>query len=233
MNQEPVDSAKPEDADGTRTTADAVPASLAFGPYRLLQRLGEGGMGEVWLAEQMQPIRRQVAIKLIKAGMDTAQVIARFETERQTLALMDHPGIATVFDAGTTPQGRPYLAMEYVRGEPITTYCDRHRLSTWQRLELFVEVCDAVQHAHQKAVIHRDLKPSNVLIAVHGDRPIPKIIDFGVAKATTQSFTARTLFTELGALIGTPEYHEPRAGGNGRPRHRHTNGRLCPWSHSL
>ncbi len=187
--------------------ASSSPGS--FGRYRLLQRLGEGGMGEVWLAEQTEPVRRQVAVKVIKAGMDSTQVVARFEAERQALALMDHPAIATVFDGGTTPQGRPYFAMEYVRGEPITAYCDRHRLSTSQRLELFMQVCEGVQHAHQKGIIHRDLKPSNVLVTIQDDHPVPKIIDFGVAKATAQHLTERSLFTELGVLIGTPEYMSP------------------------
>ena len=180
-----------------------------IGPYRLLQRVGEGGMGEVWLAEQTRPVHRQVALKVIKAGMDTAQVVARFEAERQALALMSHPAIAQVFDAGVTPQGRPFFAMEYVRGEPITAYCDRQRLSMAQRLHLFIEVCDGVQHAHQKGIIHRDLKPSNILVTVLDDRAVPKIIDFGVAKATTQHLTERTLYTELGVLIGTPEYMSP------------------------
>jgi tetratricopeptide (TPR) repeat protein len=166
-------------------------------------------MGEVWLAEQTEPVRRQVALKVIKAGMDSAQVVARFEAERQALALMDHPAIATVFDGGTTPQGRPYFAMEYVKGEPITVYCDRHRLNTKERLQLFIQVCEGVQHAHQKGTIHRDLKPSNVLVSIQDDRPVPKIIDFGVAKATTQHLTERSLFTELGVLIGTPEYMSP------------------------
>ena len=199
----------PVDPDNTREASAPSEAKDRIGPYRLLQRLGEGGMGEVWLAEQVAPVRRHVALKVIKAGMDTAQVIARFEAERQALALMDHPAIAVVFDAGTTPEGRPYFAMEYVKGEPITTYCDRHRLATPQRLELFIQVCEGVQHAHQKGVIHRDLKPSNVLVAVQDERPVPKIIDFGVAKATTQRLTERTLYTELGVLIGTPEYMSP------------------------
>ena len=166
-------------------------------------------MGEVWLAEQTRPVHRQVALKVIKAGMDTAQVVARFEAERQALALMEHPAIARVFDAGATPQGRPYFAMEYVRGEPITTYADRHKLTIRDRIALFLGVCEGVQHAHQKGIIHRDLKPSNVLVMVRDDRPVPKIIDFGVAKATTQTLTDRTLHTELGALIGTPEYMSP------------------------
>jgi non-specific serine/threonine protein kinase/serine/threonine-protein kinase len=193
----------------TRAVDGGIPPTLAFGPYRLLQRIGEGGMGEVWVAEQVRPVRRQVALKIIKAGMDTAQVIARFEAERQALALMDHPAIATVFDGGSTPEGRPYFAMEYVKGEPITAYCDRHRLDTKARLALFILVCEGVQHAHQKGIIHRDLKPSNVLITLQNDVPVPKIIDFGVAKAITQHLTERTLFTELGVLIGTPEYMSP------------------------
>jgi tetratricopeptide (TPR) repeat protein len=187
----------------------ARPSAGSLGRYKLLQLLGEGGMGEVWLAEQTEPVHRQVALKVIKAGMDSAQVVARFEAERQALALMDHPAIATVFDGGTTPQGRPYFAMEYVKGEPITAYCDRHRLSTPQRLELFTQVCEGVQHAHQKGIIHRDLKPSNVLVTIQDDRAVPKIIDFGVAKATVQHLTERSLFTELGVLIGTPEYMSP------------------------
>jgi non-specific serine/threonine protein kinase/serine/threonine-protein kinase len=193
----------------TDTAPQGGAAREAFGPYRLLQKIGEGGMGEVWLAEQTEPIRRKVALKVIKAGMDTKQVIARFEAERQALALMDHPGIAKVFDAGETPRGMPYFAMEHVAGEAITTYCDRHRLSMPERLDLFARVCEAVQHAHQKGVIHRDLKPSNVMVTIQGDKPAPKIIDFGVAKATAQRLTERTIFTELGMLIGTPEYMSP------------------------
>jgi len=185
----------------------SIPASI--GPYRLLERLGEGGMGEVWLAEQTRPVHRQVALKVIKAGMDTARVVARFEAERQALALMSHPSIAQVFDAGATPEGRPYFAMEYVRGVPITDYCQRHRLSIGERLDLFLEVCDAVQHAHQKGIIHRDLKPSNVLVTIRDGRPVPKVIDFGVAKATTQPLTERTMYTERGVLIGTLEYMSP------------------------
>jgi non-specific serine/threonine protein kinase/serine/threonine-protein kinase len=174
-----------------------------------MQQVGEGGMGQVWLAEQTRPVRRQVALKIIKAGMDSAQVIARFEAERQALALMDHPSIARVFDAGTTSQGRPYFAMEYVKGEPITAYCDRYRLNTKERLALFIGVCEGVQHAHQKGIIHRDLKASNVLVTVQDDHPVPKIIDFGVAKATTGHLAERTIFTEFGVLIGTPEYMSP------------------------
>jgi len=182
---------------------------VVAGRYRLLQRIGEGGMGEVWLAEQSEPIRRQVAVKVIRAGMDSERIVDRFEAERQALALMDHPAIATVFDGGTTPDGRPFFAMEYVKGEPITKYCDRHRLPTRERLQLIVRVCEGVQHAHQKGIIHRDLKPSNVLVTIQDDRPAPKIIDFGVAKATAQQLSERKLFTELGVLVGTPEYMSP------------------------
>ncbi len=180
-----------------------------IGPYKLLRRIGEGGMGEVFEAEQTEPIRRRVALKVIKQGMDTRAVVARFDAERQALALMDHPCIAKVFDAGATDRGRPFFVMEYVEGESITDYCNRRRLGTDERLELFVRVCEGVQHAHQKAVIHRDLKPSNILVAEVDGRPAPKIIDFGVAKATTQRLTEMTMFTELGQLIGTPEYMSP------------------------
>jgi len=180
-----------------------------IGPYRLLRRIGVGGMGEVFEAEQAEPIRRRVALKVIKQGMDTRAVVARFDAERQALAMMDHPCIAKVFDAGATDRGRPYFVMEYVEGEPISDYCNRRRLSTHGRLELFVRVCEGVQHAHQKAVIHRDLKPSNILVADVDGQPLPKIIDFGVAKATTQRLTEMTMFTELGQIIGTPEYMSP------------------------
>jgi serine/threonine protein kinase/WD40 repeat protein/tetratricopeptide (TPR) repeat protein len=181
----------------------------AVGPFRLLEPMGEGGMGIVWLAQQTEPVKRLVALKLIKPGMDSAQVLARFEAERQALALMDHPNIAHVFDAGVTQEGRPYFVMELVKGLPITEYCDRARLPLRERLALFVDVCGAVQHAHQKGVIHRDLKPSNVMIALYDGRPVPKVIDFGVAKATEQPLTDRTLVTGLGALVGTLEYMSP------------------------
>jgi eukaryotic-like serine/threonine-protein kinase len=194
----------------TRTAgpSEASPGAV-IDAYRLLQLIGQGGMGEVWLAEQKEPVRRRVAIKLIKAGMDTREVVARFESERQALALMDHPGIAKVFEAGATPQGRPYFAMEYVTGMPITDYCDKHKLTTRQRLELFMLVCDAVQHAHQKAILHRDLKPSNILVGEVDGKPAPRIIDFGVAKATVQRLTAGTLYTRVGAMVGTPGYMSP------------------------
>jgi serine/threonine protein kinase len=189
--------------------AASASAGTLIGRYLLMEKLGEGGMGEVWLAEQQEPVRRRVALKLIRAGMNSREVIRRFESERQTLALMDHPGIARVFDAGSTPEGIPYFVMEYASGEPMTGYCDRRQLSTRQRLELFRQLCEAVQHAHQKAIIHRDLKPSNILVTEVDGRPMPKIIDFGIAKALGQNLTGETLVTRMGALIGTPEYASP------------------------
>jgi WD40 repeat protein/serine/threonine protein kinase len=180
-----------------------------IGPYKLLQQIGEGGMGVVFMAEQMHPVRRTVALKIIKPGMDTRQVVARFEAERQALALMDHPNIAKVLDAGTTEAGRPYFVMEMVKGVPITKYCDDKRLTLAERLQLFMPVCQAVQHAHQKGIIHRDLKPSNVMIALYDGQPVPKVIDFGVAKATGSKLTGQTLFTEYGAVLGTLEYMSP------------------------
>ncbi len=184
-------------------------AGRTIGPFRLLQKLGEGGMGEVYEAEQSAPVRRRVALKIIKRGMDTKHVVARFETERQALALMTHGAIARVFDAGETEEGRPYFVMELVRGVPFNQYCDSARLPTRERIDLFLQACGGVQHAHQKGVIHRDLKPSNVLVTVQEGAPQVKIIDFGVAKATAQPLTEHSLFTELGQLIGTPEYMSP------------------------
>ena len=180
-----------------------------IGPYRLLQQIGEGAFGTVFMAEQSHPVRRRVALKVVKPGMDTREVIARFEAERQALALMDHPNIARVFDAGATDSGRPYFVMELVNGIPITTYCDESRLTARHRLELMVPVCRAVQSAHQKGVIHRDLKPSNVLVTMHDGAPVPKVIDFGIAKATAASLTDRTLFTAFGGFVGTPAYMSP------------------------
>jgi len=177
--------------------------------YRLLSVLGEGGMGIVYLAEQERPIKRQVALKVIKPGMDSKRVIARFEAERQALALLDHPNIAHVYDAGTTESGRPYFVMEYVKGLPITEHCDHHKLLIEDRLNLFLQVCHAVQHAHQKGIIHRDIKPSNILVSLEGDQALPKVIDFGIAKALAQPLTERTFFTEQGQLFGTPEYMSP------------------------
>jgi serine/threonine protein kinase len=195
--------------DDAETVAPSVSPGQTLGPYVLRELIGSGGMGEVWRAEQTTPVRRTVALKLIKAGMDTGQVVARFDAERQALAMMDHPVIAKVFDAGTTPQGRPYFAMEYVPGVPITEYCDARKLGTRERLELFQHACEGVQHAHQKAVIHRDLKPSNILVSDVDGKPMPRIIDFGVAKATTQKLTEKTMYTAMGQLIGTPEYMSP------------------------
>ncbi len=188
-----------------------------IGPYKLIEQIGEGGMGTVWMAQQTEPVKRLVALKLIKAGMDSKQVIARFEVERQALALMEHPNIARVLDGGTTPPsqggawggGRPYFVMDLVKGVPITKYCDEHHLTPRQRLELFIPVCQAVQHAHQKGIIHRDLKPSNVLVALYDGRPVPKVIDFGVAKAAGQSLTEKTLVTGFGNIVGTLEYMSP------------------------
>jgi serine/threonine protein kinase len=180
-----------------------------FGRYRILESLGEGGMGTVYLAEQREPIRRRVALKVVKLGMDTAAVLARFDNERQALALMDHPNVAQIFDAGTTPTGRPYFVMEYIEGAPITQYCDRKRMITRDRLVLFLAVCRAVHHAHRKGVIHRDIKPSNVLVMERDGAPIPKVIDFGIAKATDKWAIEKTLITHFGQIVGTPEYASP------------------------
>lgn len=180
-----------------------------IGPYRVLRPLGEGGMGTVYLAEQKEPIERRVALKVIKAGMDSNAVIARFEAERQALALMDHENIARVVDAGTTSSGQPFFVMEHVKGSPITQYCDSNKLSIDDRLKLFGSVCEAIQHAHQKGIIHRDIKPSNVLVSDSGGQPVAKVIDFGLAKALNQQLTAKTLFTQLGQVVGTPEYMSP------------------------
>jgi serine/threonine protein kinase/Flp pilus assembly protein TadD len=180
-----------------------------IGPYKLLQQIGEGGMGVVYMADQESPVRRRVALKIIKPGMDSREVIARFEAERQALAMMDHQNIAKVLDAGTTESGRPYFVMELVHGVPITKFCDDNRLTLRERLELFVPICHAVQHAHHKGVIHRDLKPSNILVTMYDDHPVPKVIDFGVAKAVEQRLTERTLFTQYGTLVGTFEYMSP------------------------
>src|SRR5688572_29804904 len=179
------------------------------GRYHILKLIGEGGMGVVYKAEQRHPIRRTVAVELLKPWMDGRDVLARFESERQALALMEHSNIAAVLDAGTAERGRPYFVMEYVPGEPITEFCDRNHYTTRQRLELFTQACDAVQHAHQKAIIHRDLKPSNLLVMLEDGKPLLKVIDFGVAKATAQRLSEKTVYTEAGQVIGTPEYMSP------------------------
>jgi eukaryotic-like serine/threonine-protein kinase len=202
-------------------TVDAVPqtvdrpgrdehvGAVIAGKYKLIEEIGEGGMGQVFMAQQTEPVKRAVAVKVIKAGMDSKAVLARFEAERQALAMMDHPNIARVLDAGATESGRPFFVMELVKGVPITQYCDDRKLIPRQRLELFVPVCQAIQHAHQKGIIHRDIKPSNVLVALYDDRAVPKVIDFGVAKATGQTLTDKTLMTGFGAVVGTPEYMSP------------------------
>jgi serine/threonine protein kinase len=212
-----LDSNPPAGDEFDRGSASLVETpGTVIGPYKLIQEIGEGGMGTVWMAQQTEPVRRTVALKLIKPGMDSRQVIARFEAERQALALMDHPNIAKVLDAGTTKgdpggvsPGRPYFVMELVKGVPLTKYCDEHRLTPRQRLELFIPVCQAIQHAHQKGIIHRDIKPSNVLVALYDGKPVPKVIDFGVAKATGQQLTEHTLVTGFGAVVGTLEYMSP------------------------
>ncbi|HEU5397185.1 MAG TPA: serine/threonine-protein kinase, partial [Verrucomicrobiae bacterium] len=198
---EPLDLVQAPDADDQ--------AGRLVGPYKILQRLGEGGWGVVYMAAQEKPVRRKVALKIIKLGMDTKSVIARFDAERQALALMDHPNIARVLDAGATETGRPYFVMELVRGVKITEYCDQNNLDTRQRLNLFVQVCHAIQHAHQKGVIHRDIKPSNILVTLHDGVPVPKVIDFGIAKAIEGRLTDQTLFTAYEQVIGTPAYMSP------------------------
>ena len=206
---DPAETAGSEPSGGPGPAADLAAGVVIAGRYKLLERIGEGGMGEVWMVEQTEPVRRKVAIKLIRPGMDSRQVLARFEAERQALALMDHPNIARVLDAGATDSGRPFFVMELVKGTPLTRYCDDHKLTPRERLALYGQVCAAVQHAHQKGVIHRDLKPSNVLVAPYDGVPVPKVIDFGVAKAAGQPLTEKTLFTGLGAVVGTPEYMSP------------------------
>src|SRR5262245_58387791 len=180
-----------------------------MGPYRCIRQIGEGGMGVVYHAQQLQPIRRDVALKIIKPGMDTREVISRFETERQALAVMDHPNISRVFDAGTTSNGRPYFVMELVKGIPITRYCDSKQLSVRERIELFIPVCQAIQHAHQKGVIHRDIKPSNILVAEQYGKPTPKVIDFGLAKALGHQLSDASLMSSSGVIVGTPDYMSP------------------------
>jgi hypothetical protein len=194
--------------EGGESRVSEGPGSM-IGTYKLLEQIGEGGFGVVFMAEQQRPVRRQVAIKVLKAGMDTRQVVARFEAERQALALMSHPGIAQVLDGGETGSGRPFFVMELVRGTPITDFCSQSVSSIVERLELFLQVCQAVQHAHQKGIIHRDLKPSNLLVTMHDTTPVVKVIDFGIAKAMGQPLTDKTLFTNFAHLIGTPTYMSP------------------------
>ncbi len=184
-------------------------SQTVIGRFRLLEKIGEGGFGVVYVAEQKTPVRRRVALKIIKLGMDTRSVVARFEAERQALAMMDHPNIAKVFDAGATDTGRPYFVMELVRGIPITDYCDQNNLPPIHRLNLFIDVCQAIQHAHQKGIIHRDIKPSNILVTLHDGVPVPKVIDFGIAKATQGDLTDKTIYTQFQQFMGTPAYMSP------------------------
>ncbi|HVK16867.1 MAG TPA: serine/threonine-protein kinase, partial [Fimbriiglobus sp.] len=207
-----LNSAPPGLLDTAEPSAGERPGTV-IGPYKLMEQIGEGGMGMVFVAEQQQPVRRKVALKVIKPGMDTRQVVARFEAERQALALMDHPNIARVFDGGATASGRPYFVMELVKGVPITQFCDDNRLTPRERLELFVRVCQAVQHAHQKGIIHRDIKPTNVLVASHDGTPVVKVIDFGVAKAIGQPLTEKTIYTQFAQMVGTPLYMSPEQAG--------------------
>ena len=190
-----------------------------IGHYKILQKIGEGGCGAVYMAEQEKPMRRLVALKVIKLGMDTRAVIARFDAERQALAMMDHPNIAKVLDAGATHTGRPYFVMELVRGTRITDYCDQNQLDTRHRLELFIQICHAIQHAHQKGIIHRDIKPSNIIVTLHDGLPVPKVIDFGIAKATEAPLTDKTLLTTAKPIHRNARLHESGAGRNGRAGH--------------
>lgn len=201
------ESREPGSADSRETLAES--SGTVIGPYKLLQKIGEGGFGVVYMAEQTEPVKRRVALKLIKVGMDTKALIARFEAERQALALMEHPNIARVLDAGSTESGRPYFVMELVKGIPITEFCDEAGYDTRRRLELFLSVCSGLQHAHQKGIIHRDLKPSNILVTLRDDQPVAKIIDFGIAKALERRLTEKTLFTAFGQMMGTPAYMSP------------------------
>ena len=203
-------------ASGTVTAefhADAKPNVLIAGRYTLQEKIGEGGMGEVWVAKQTEPVKRKVALKLIKAGMDSQRCSQRFEQERQALAMMDHPNIAKVLDGGLTPTGQPFFVMELVNGLPLTKFCDEARLTPSERLELFVPICQAVQHAHQKGIVHRDLKPANILVTLIDGKPVPKVIDFGVAKATAGKLTDESLSTQFGAVVGTLEYMSPEQAG--------------------
>src|SRR5215472_10051765 len=210
-SEQPTARAGGDFEDPTRTVhmLGAVPGA-DIGPYRLTRQLGEGGMGVVYHAQQLQPIRRDVALKIIKPGMDTKQVIARFESERQALAMMDHVNIARVFDAGTTASGLPYFVMELVDGLPITRYCDSRRLTVRERIDIFIPVCKAIQHAHQKGIIHRDIKPSNILVTERDGKPVAKVIDFGLAKALGHGLSDATMMTNLGIVVGTLQYMSPK-----------------------
>ena len=204
-----LNSSHDENAPTTELNSTIEKPGDTISRYKLMEQIGEGGMGTVFVARQNRPIRRKVALKVIKPGMDSKAVIARFEAERQALAMMDHPNIAKVLDAGTTESGRPYFCMELVKGIPITEYCDQHRLAVRERLTLFVQVCQAIQHAHQKGIIHRDIKPSNILVTLHDENPVPKVIDFGVAKALEARLTDSTIYTEHMQIVGTLLYMAP------------------------
>jgi non-specific serine/threonine protein kinase/serine/threonine-protein kinase len=213
MGEEQKRDNKSPNEEGLPTTAGYVGSEFKpgkrIGSYKLLRIVGEGGFALVYLAEQEKPVKRRVALKVIKPGMDSKQVISRFEAERQALALLNHPNVAHVYDAGTTEDGYPYFVMEYVKGMSLTQYCDRQKLTIEERIKLFLQVCEAVQHAHLKGIIHRDLKPSNIQVCIEGEQIVPKVIDFGIAKALSQPLTDRTLVTEQGQMIGTPEYMSP------------------------
>ncbi len=241
----PTETSGQPDPDATTAAESASPAvraarfkigegigTIIAGRYTLVEVIGEGGMGSVYLAGQTDPVKRQVALKLIKTGMDSRAVLARFDAERQALALMDHPNIARIYDGGLTPAGHPFFVMELVHGVPLTDYCDRQRLTVKSRLELFVAVCQAVQHAHQKGIIHRDLKPGNVLVTEVDGRPTPKVIDFGVAKATEVKLTDMSL-ADVGAIVGTPAYMSPEQADPTVDGHRHPNGRVRPRRDTL
>ncbi len=208
-NHPDTDQAHPSETEPTLRLPTPIQLPTKIGAFQILELLGSGGMGDVYLAEQKTPIKRLVALKVIKLGMDTREVITRFESERQALAMMNHPNVAKIFESGCTEDGRPFFVMEHVPGEKITTYCDRHKLDLKSRLNLFRCVCQAIHHAHQKGIIHRDIKPSNILVMIQDGEAFPKVIDFGVAKAIQQSLTEKTLFTEQGRMIGTPAYMSP------------------------
>ncbi len=233
-----VPTPKPDlDPSPVSITADyhitAEPNVLIAGRYTLREKIGEGGMGEVWVAKQSEPVKRRVALKLIKTGMDSREVLTRFEQERQALAMMDHPNIAKVLDGGLMPNGQPFFVMELVNGLPLTKFCDELKLTTKERLELFVPICHAVQHAHQKGIVHRDLKPANILVTMIDGKPVPKVIDFGVAKATAGKLTDQSMSTQFGSVIGTLEYMSPGASRLFRRRHRHPGRHLLAGCHSL
>ncbi len=216
-SETPTSAPEPNDEGSFETAAFTKQSTsrLLADRYRLIQPLGEGGMGTVWLAEQREPVKRSVAVKLIKAGLDNKAVVARFEAERQALAMMDHPNIAKILDGGLSESGAPYFVMELVKGTPLTEYCDAKKLNLSERLKLFVPVCQAIQHAHQKGIIHRDIKPSNILVAQYDDQAVPKVIDFGVAKATGGVLTEKTLNTGFG-IVGTPQYMSPEQASSDR-----------------